>query len=71
MPARSFPPPWSVEEQAAYFVVRDHNGQQLVSKGALAEGLRHLFSMAFLVSNCSMYLNDAIKRCCDRNESRP
>jgi hypothetical protein len=27
--ARHFPPPWSVEEQAACFVVRDHNGQQL------------------------------------------
>jgi hypothetical protein len=26
---RRFPPPWSVEEQAACFVVRDHNGQQL------------------------------------------
>src|SRR5262249_9746997 len=24
-----FPPPWSVEEQDACFVVRDHNGQQL------------------------------------------
>ena len=29
MPARRFPPPWSVEEQPACFVVRDHNGQQL------------------------------------------
>jgi len=29
MPAeRRFPPPWSVEEQAACFVVRDHNGQR-------------------------------------------
>jgi hypothetical protein len=27
--ARRFPPPWSVEELAACFVVRDHNGQQL------------------------------------------
>jgi hypothetical protein len=26
---RRFPPPWSVEELAACFVVRDHNGQQL------------------------------------------
>jgi hypothetical protein len=25
--ARRFPPPWSVEEQNACFVVRDHNGQ--------------------------------------------
>jgi hypothetical protein len=29
VPARRFPPPWSVEEQAACFVVRDHNGQAL------------------------------------------
>jgi hypothetical protein len=27
MTARRFPPPWSVEEQPACFVVRDHNGQ--------------------------------------------
>jgi hypothetical protein len=27
--ARRFPPPWSVEEQDACFVVRGHNGQQL------------------------------------------
>jgi hypothetical protein len=26
---RRFPPPWTVEQQAACFVVRDHNGQQL------------------------------------------
>jgi hypothetical protein len=30
MTARRFPPPpWSVEEQSACFVVRDHNGQVL------------------------------------------
>jgi len=29
LPARRFPPPWSVEEQPACFVVRDHNGQAL------------------------------------------
>jgi len=29
MPQRRFPPPWSVEEQATYYVVRDHDGQQL------------------------------------------
>src|SRR5262249_4951978 len=26
---RRFPPPWSVEEEAGYYVVRDHDGQQL------------------------------------------
>jgi hypothetical protein len=29
MTPRRFPPPWTVEEQRACFVVRDHNGQQL------------------------------------------
>jgi hypothetical protein len=29
MPARRFPPPWSVEERPAAFVVRDHTGQPL------------------------------------------
>jgi len=29
MPERRFTPPWSIEEQAACFVVRDTNGQQL------------------------------------------
>jgi len=27
MTIRRFPPPWSVEQQAACFVVRDHDGQ--------------------------------------------
>jgi hypothetical protein len=27
MPARRFPPPWTVEELNACFVVRNHNGQ--------------------------------------------
>ena len=30
--ARRFPPPWSVEETPACFIVRDHDGQQLVVK---------------------------------------
>jgi len=29
MNVRRFPPPWSVEEQKACFVVGDHSGQQL------------------------------------------
>jgi hypothetical protein len=28
--ARHFPPPWSVEELDACFVVRDNNGQRLL-----------------------------------------
>ena len=32
MPARRFPPPWTVEEHnAACFIVRDKNGQALGS----------------------------------------
>jgi endo-1,4-beta-D-glucanase Y len=26
---RSFPPPWTVEDTSACFIVRDHNGQAL------------------------------------------
>jgi hypothetical protein len=29
MPDRRFPPPWSVEESAACFIVRDSGGQAL------------------------------------------
>jgi hypothetical protein len=29
MPPRCFPPPWSVDETDACFIVRDHNGQAL------------------------------------------
>ena len=29
MPERRFPPPWSVEETEACFIVRDANGQAL------------------------------------------
>jgi hypothetical protein len=29
MPSRRFPPPWTVEETDACFIVRDHNGQAL------------------------------------------
>jgi hypothetical protein len=31
VPARRFPPLWSVEELDACFVVRDHSGQQLAT----------------------------------------
>jgi hypothetical protein len=29
MPARRFPPPWSIEEGETYFVVKDRGGQEL------------------------------------------
>jgi hypothetical protein len=29
MPSHHFPAPWSVEQRAEYFVVRDYNGQEL------------------------------------------
>jgi hypothetical protein len=29
MAEHGFPPPWSVDEQSACFVVREHNGQAL------------------------------------------
>ena len=28
-PPRRFPPPWTVEDKGSYFIVRDHNGQDL------------------------------------------
>jgi hypothetical protein len=42
--ARRFPPPWSVEEQKACFVVRDHNGQQLayISRTSRADAAKLL-----------------------------
>jgi hypothetical protein len=35
MPARRFPPPWSVEELEACFVVRDYNGQAPTQAGVI------------------------------------
>jgi hypothetical protein len=32
MPARRFPPPWSVEEYNACFIVRDHGGHTAVEQ---------------------------------------
>jgi len=29
VPARRFPPPWSVEEEKTWFVVKDSDGQEL------------------------------------------
>ena len=29
MPPRGFPPPWTIEETANCFIVRNHNGQAL------------------------------------------
>jgi hypothetical protein len=35
VPARRFPPPWSVEEQDACFVVKDAAGQKLQGRDGL------------------------------------
>jgi hypothetical protein len=42
MTVRRFPPPWSVEEQPACFVVRDQSGQALayVSISRMSRGRR-------------------------------
>jgi hypothetical protein len=29
MPARRFPPPWTIEDDGLRFIVKDHNGQAL------------------------------------------
>jgi hypothetical protein len=39
--ARRFPPPWSVEENAACFIVRDANGQALAYVNFEEEQGRH------------------------------
>jgi len=36
--ARRFPPPWSVEETDACFIVRDHSGQALAYAVYFEEG---------------------------------
>jgi hypothetical protein len=41
---RRFPPPWTVEEQSACFVVRDHNGQALAPR--MSRVLRRGYSAA-------------------------
>ena len=40
MPARRFPPPWSVGEFDACFVVRDHSGQTALSGLLFEAGVR-------------------------------
>ena len=36
--SRRFPPPWTVEDTDACFIVRDHNGQALAYGGAFIWG---------------------------------
>jgi len=43
MPARRFPPPWSIEElNDACFVVRDRDGQQLAYVYSIAANIAKL-----------------------------
>jgi hypothetical protein len=37
MTTRRYPPPWSVEEQAASFVARDHSGALIKGTAVLQE----------------------------------
>ena len=60
MPDRRFPPPWTVEELDACFVVRDSNGQQLAhvrfedEPGRLSAAKRFLLPLlACLLSACA------------------
>jgi hypothetical protein len=50
MTTRRFPPPWSVEDIGAAFVVRDHDGQQLAYAYFEEEPGRR--SAAKLLSKC-------------------
>jgi hypothetical protein len=58
---RRFPPPWSVEEQKACFVVRDHNGQKLAYVYFEDEpGRRSAAKLVGLISSYSGYRSSAL-----------
>jgi len=61
---RRFPPPWSVEEQSACFVVRDHNGQQLAYVYFEDEPGRR--SAALVARSRALFLTASI--CCGMNQ---
>jgi hypothetical protein len=58
MPIRRFPSPWSIEEQPACFIVRDHNGQQLAHVYFEDEPGRR-FCLCFLAEGCCRLLVEA------------
>jgi hypothetical protein len=60
MTARSFPPPWSVEQHAACFVVRDYNGQQLAYVYFEANRADALVSRQFCLVLQLIFLLDAV-----------
>jgi hypothetical protein len=59
MPARRFPPPWSVEELAACFVVRDHSGQQLA----------YVYFAAEPGQRCLRHFRDLMRSPCSRKSA--
>jgi hypothetical protein len=74
MPERRFPPPWSVEELDACFVVRDHNGQQLAYVYFEDEpGRRTLTVVARFKASCESKLRrhyrmlDEFLKTCDKS----
>jgi hypothetical protein len=61
MPPRRFPPPRSVEEQKARFVVRDHNGQRFAYVYFEDEpGQRSAAKLVGLISSYSGYRSSAL-----------
>jgi hypothetical protein len=54
---RRFPSPWSVEEQSACFVVRDHNGQALAYVYFENEPVVDNQGASFLISSRSASFN--------------
>jgi hypothetical protein len=71
MPARRFPPPWSVEELDACFVVRDGNGQQLASARMRREGSSAILDTSPLHSSASVARRFAASFSAARRRSSP
>ena len=80
MTERRFPPPWSVEEQKACFVVRDHNGQKLAyiyfedEPGPQIEVLPHEHPRLGAIATASMNGQDfasLLERAIERSHKGP
>jgi len=51
---RRFPPPWTLEQQAACFVVRDHNGQVTWHCSCFVDIRRLLANIRLFAGRCGL-----------------